>query len=182
VVSGFTTESPVLQGGEEVSSSPGSCNMYQTYTQTYSTEKIYESKSPKVVVLWVSRHPPLPAQIKILEEKFGSVAIYQMSGMVPNAEAVVEAVRKYSASVVVPVLPLSMIARLAELSRQNGFTVLLARMNNIATTKSIEEARRVVWEKPECRTMATYADGLVRVFEFERFEKLVEVKLVTEPL
>ena len=156
--------------------------MYQTYTQTYSTEKIYESKSAKVVVLWVSRHSPLPAQIKALEEKLGSVAIYQMNGMIPNAELVVEIAKRLNASVIVPVLPLSMIARLAELAKQNNFTVLLAKMNTIATTKTVEEARKVAWEKPESRTMATYADGTVRVFEFERFERLIEVRLVTEPL
>jgi hypothetical protein len=55
-------------------------------------------------------------------------------------------------------------------------------MNNIATTKNIEEAQRLVAEKPEARTLASYADGTVRVFEFEHFERLVEVKLVTEPL
>jgi hypothetical protein len=75
-----------------------------------------------------------------------------------------------------------MIARLAELSRQNGFTVLIAKMNNIATTRDPAEAQRLVQEAPDRRTIATYADGMVRVFEFERFEKLVEVKLVTEPL
>jgi hypothetical protein len=151
---------------------------------SYVVEKVYESesKSPRTVVLWVSRHSPLPVQIKTLEERLGGVVIYQMSGMIPNAEAVAEVVRKLNASVVVPVLPLSMVARLAELSKQNKFTVLLAKMNNVATTKSIEEAQRLVAERPESRTMATYADGLVRVFEFERFERLVEVRLVTEPL
>jgi hypothetical protein len=55
-------------------------------------------------------------------------------------------------------------------------------MNNIATTKDPAEAQRLVAEKPEARTIASYADGVVRVFEFERFEKLIEIKLVTEPL
>jgi len=151
---------------------------------SYVVEKVYESepKSPRTVVLWVSRHPPLPAQIAELERKLGGIVIYQMSGMVPNAEVVAEVVRKLNASIVVPVLPLSMVARLAELARQNKFTVLLAKMNNVATTRSIEEAQRLVAERPEARTTATYADGLVRVFEFERFERLIEVRLVTEPL
>jgi hypothetical protein len=149
---------------------------------TYTVEKIYESPKPVTIVLWVSRHPPLQAQVKALEERLGGVTIYQMSGVIPNAEVIVETAKKLNASIIVPVLPLSMIARLAELSKQNKFTVLIAKMNNIATTKSVEEAQRLVTEKPESRTMATYADGVVRVFEFERFEKLVEIKLVTEPL
>jgi hypothetical protein len=152
---------------------------------SYTVEKIYESKSPTLTrsnVLWVSRHPPLPAQIRALEERFSGIVVYQMSGVIPNAEAVAEAAKKLNANIIIPVLPLSMIARLAELSKQNKFTVLIAKMNNIATTRDPAEAQRLVQEAPEKRTIATYADGTIRVFEFERFEKLVEVKLVTEPL
>jgi hypothetical protein len=154
-------------------------------SSTYTVVEIYESARPsksKTVVLWVSRHMPLPAQILELERKFNSVIVYQMKGTIPSAEVVAEVAKQLNASIVVPVLPLSMIARLAELSRQNGFTVVIARMNSIATTKSAEEAMRLVQEAPERRTMATYADGTIRVFEFERFEKLIEIKLVTEPL
>jgi hypothetical protein len=149
---------------------------------SYTVEKIYESETAKTIVLWVSRHPPLPAQVAELERKLGGVVIYQMSGVIPNAEIVAEVAKKHNASVIVPVLPLSMIARLAELSKQNKFTVVIAKMSNIATTRDPSEAKKLVAEKPESRTVATYADGTVRVFEFERFEKLVEVKLVTEPL
>jgi len=140
---------------------------------TYIVEKVYESVTPNTVVLWVSRHPPLPAQITELERKLNGVVIYQVSGVIPNAEAIVEIAKKYNAEVIVPVIPLSMIARLVELSKQNKFVVLLAKMNNIATTKDLNEARKLVSERPESRTISTYTDGLIRVFEFERFEKLV---------
>jgi len=149
-----------------------------------STElvKVYESRSgPKTAILWVSRHPPLKSQITGLEKKLDSIEVYQLSGVIPSAEYVVEVVKKVSAKVVVPVLPLSMVARLAELSRPNGFTVVLAKMENIATTKNVDEAKRLVNEKPGYRTLATYADGVIRVFEFRSFEKLVRVELVTEP-
>jgi hypothetical protein len=145
-------------------------------------EKIYESPKSKIVVLWVSRHPPLPVQIKVLEEKFNGVTVYQLSGVIPNAETIIEYVKKVSADIVVPVLPLSMIARLSELAKSNNFTILLAKMENIATTKNIEEAKRILAEKPEWRTISTYADGTIRVFEFKYFEKLVKVELITEPL
>ena len=150
---------------------------------SYIVEKIYESKSPaSSIVLWVSRHPPLHVQIAELERKLGNIIVYQMSGVIPSAEVVVDIAKKLNVAVIVPVLPLSMIARLAEISKQNKFTILLAKMNNIATTRDPSEAQRLVAEKPEARTTATYADGTMRVFEFERFERLVEVKLVTEPL
>jgi hypothetical protein len=153
-------------------------------TSTYTVVKVYESAKPstKAVVLWVSRHMPLPVQIIELERKLGGIVVYQMKGAIPSAEDVVEVARQLNASIIVPVLPLSMIARLAELSKQHGFTVVIAKMNSIATTKSAEEAIRLVQEAPEKRVISTYANGTIRVFEFERFERLIEIKLVTEPL
>jgi len=148
---------------------------------SYTIEKVYDSptKTKTTVVLWVSRHPPLKAQIEELEKRLGSIVVYQMSGMIPNAEVVAEEAVKLNAKYVIPVLPLSMIARLSEFAKT--FTVLLARMNNIATTRDPNEARRLVNESPSSRTLATYADGTVRVFEFERFERLLRIELVTEP-
>ena len=151
---------------------------------SYTIEKVYESEQKNEtvsIVLWVSRHPPLRSQTEELERRLGSITIYQMSGLVPNAEAVVEVAKKVDAKYVVPVLPLSMVTRLSELAKQSGLTILIAKMNNIASVKDFEEAKRIVSEKPMSRTLATYADGLVRVFEFERFERLVRVELVTEP-
>jgi hypothetical protein len=150
---------------------------------SFSVEKIYESpsKGSRVVVLWVSRHPPLKAQIAELERRFG-VIIYQMSGVIPNAESVADVASKINASIIVPILPLSMLARLTELRRQsNNFVILFAKMNCIATTKDVAEAQKIIDEAPTKRSLATHADGLVRVYEFERFEKLVEIKLITEP-
>lgn len=136
----------------------------------------------KTVVLWVSRHNPVPAQIEELRKKIGDVEVVQLSGNIPNAEYVVEKARELGAEYIVPVLPLSFIARLAELSKKEGFTVLFSRMKTIATLDSEEEARKLVEEAPDKRTMVSYRDGTTRVFEFDRFEKLVKVELVTEPL
>lgn len=144
---------------------------------------IYETPStkPKTVVLWVSRHPPLQAQIQQLEQKLGAVTIIQVSGVIPNADFVVDVARRYNAKIIVPVLPLSFIARLAELTPKMGITLLFAKMNNIATTRDVAEARRIVAEAPDRRTLATYADGTVRVFEFVAFEKIKRVVVETEP-
>lgn len=153
---------------------------------SFSVEKIYETpsyKGTRVVVLWASRHPPLKAQIAELERRFGAVAVYQMSGVIPNAESVADVASKINASIIVPILPLSMLARLTELRRQsNNFVILFAKMNCIATVRDVAEAQKIIDEAPSKRSLATHADGLVRVYEFERFEKLVEIKLITEPL
>lgn len=133
-----------------------------------------------VVVLWVSRHRPLPAQIAQLREKLGEIEIIQIEH-VPTAEYVVEYAQRVGAKVIVPVLPLSFIARLVEEARKAGYIVLFAKMNAIATTRDFDEAKRLVLEAPEKRTITTYSDGTLRVFEFERFERIVRVEVVTEP-
>lgn len=136
----------------------------------------------KVKVLWVSRHAPLPCQLSLLRERLGDVEVIRFEGHIPNAEFVIELAKQVGAKYILPVLPLSFIARLVELSRQNGFTVLWGRMKTITTTKNPEEAQKIVEEKADCRTAVGYSDGTVRVFEPEAIERIVEVRLVTEPL
>lgn len=142
---------------------------------------VHEDPGAQTTVLWVSRHSPLKAQIQQLKTKLGAVRIVQVRGIVPNAETVIEIAKQYGASIIVPVLPLSMIARLVELGRKQNLTILFARMEAIAQVRSIEEAQRLVAEKPEARTFTTYADGSVKVHEFRGFEVIKAVQIVTEP-
>jgi len=150
---------------------------------TVALEKAYETpvKDSRTVILWVSRHRPLKAQIDELERKLGPIVVYQLSGVIPSAEFVVERAEGLGAKYVIPVLPLSFTARLVELAKAKGFEVLVAKMRNVAVAKGLEEAGRVVGERPDRRTMVAHADGTARVFEFERFERLLRVELVTEP-
>ena len=134
----------------------------------------------KKVVLWVSRHDPLPSQIKALEEKLGHIKIFKVSGVIPNAQYVVDLAKKYNAKIIVPVLPMSFIAHLAEAGKRNGFIILFAKMEAIAQVPP-QEAQKLVKEAPDKRTMTTYADGTAKVHEFRGFEKVKEVKIVTEP-
>lgn len=135
-----------------------------------------------VKVLWVSRHRPLEAQISELQEKLGDdVEIEILSGNIASVEEVVRVAREIGAKYIVPVLPLSMVARLAELQKSEGFTILFAKMVAIASMKDMGEAVKLVSEDPSRRNTAAYSDGTVRVFEFVGFEKLVKVELVTEP-
>lgn len=136
-----------------------------------------------VTVLWVSRHPPLPAQWRWLEERLGKkVRVVQEVGHIPSAEHVAELAKRHGARYVVPVLPLSFIARLVELAPRYGFEVLWSKMKTIWAGKDPEQAERLVAEDPEKRTAVTYGDGTTRVYEFDTMERIVEVKIVTEPL
>lgn len=142
----------------------------------------YMEKNQPVKILWVSRHSPLPCQQEYLKQKLGEVAVEMLVGYIPNAEFVVEEAKRRNARYILPVLPLSFIARLVELCRQHDCVVLWSKMRNVATTKDVAEAARIVNERPDCRTAVAYADGIIRVYEFDAIEKIVEVKLITEPL
>jgi len=161
----------------------------RSYTLVGSMSRVPEPRpvyttpnaSERTVVLWVSRHEPLPAQIRALEQKIGAIEVQQLVGIIPSAEFVAEVAQKLGAKIVVPVLPLSFIARLSELARRQGFTILMAKMREVARVQSREEAEKLVAEAPEWRTAVEYSGGVYRVWEFERFEKVIRVEVVTEP-
>jgi len=145
----------------------------------------HSCESRGTVVLWASRHPPLPAQLKELEKRLGPFRLERLSGPIPSAEYVIEKAEELRASAIIPVLPVHFIIRLIDYARQRGVAVLYARMQLIFEAKRDDgEAVRHVWrlvqEDPERRTAVGYAD-CIRVFEFQCFEKIIDVKVVTEP-
>ena len=145
-----------------------------------SLRKVYESQAvEKTTVLWVSRHPPLPAQLEELERKLGGVVVYQLSGTIPNAEYVVEKAKELNAKYIVPVLPLSMIARLSELSRREGFTVLWAEMQQVKILSS--EPKPGKDYDPESETYIKGIEGTYKIMRFVRFHKIRAVRLELEP-
>jgi len=136
------------------------------------------------VVLWVSRHEPLGSQIDELKRKLGNVSIVQISGTIPNAEYVAELAKGAKAKYVIPVLPLSFIARLVELSKTNGFTVLWAEMEQVKQLKT-EPLPHKDYD-PYCETVTTAVgiDGsrTFKVMRFKQFHVIKAVKLELQPL
>jgi len=125
-----------------------------------------------VVVLWVSRHEPLEAQRLELKRKLGDVTLVIYKEKVPNAEFVIEMAKKVHAKYIVPVLPLSFIARLCELARHKGITILWAEMELLHS------------DRPEpCKEYDPYRDTIVapnRHYRFRGFKKIKRVELVLE--
>jgi len=154
-------------------------------TQIPQVSLIYEtpSKPNPVTILWVSRHNPLPAQIKALEEKLGAVKIYQFGGTVPNAEFVADLAKQLGAKIVIPVLPLSIIARLTELARSNNFTLLWAEMEQVKVLSY--EPKAGVDYNPEVETVVVAAGAheakSYKVMRFKRFNIIKAVRLEMEP-
>ena len=78
----------------------------------------------RTTVLWVSRHDPLPVQIQRLKEKLGEFSLIKVSGKIPSAQwlwnnVISGKVKAGFRVYVVPVLPLSFIAELCNLSKQH---------------------------------------------------------------
>ena len=131
-----------------------------------------------ISILWVSRHPPLPSQIRFLEKKFRNPRIVQISGRIPNAEFVVEIAQKHSAKVIVPVLPLSFIARLVELSRKVGFEVWWAEMEQVKIIQHEPIANKDY--NPETDAYIKGYEGTYKIMRFKKFHRIKEIKMVME--
>jgi len=142
------------------------------------------STAQSIPVLWVSRHQPLPCQIEELRRKLGNVELHYIVGTVPNAEYVAEVAKTVGAKYVAPILPLSMISRLVELSRAYGFKVLWAEMTHVRTMST--EPRPSIDYNPDCETVIlALCDNNSRCYKIVRFVKfdvIKAIRLEKEPL
>jgi len=147
--------------------------------------KIYETQAKtrsKTVVLWVSRHLPLKRQIEALEAKLGPIVIYQVQ-YAPNAQYIADVAQKLGAKMVIPVIPLSMIAALTELQNKYGFTVLWAEMEHVKTLD--KEPIAGVDYDPSVETVVVAAGAheqkTFRIMRFKAFHKIKAIRLELEP-
>jgi len=147
--------------------------------------KIYETPSStgtKTIVLWVSRHLPLKKQIEALEAKLGPIVIYQVQ-YAPNAQYIADVAQKLGAKIVIPVIPLSMIAALTELQNKYGFVVLWAEMEAVKTLTT-EPIPGLDYD-PAVETVVVAAGAhetkTYRIMRFKQFHRIKAVKLELEP-
>ncbi len=134
----------------------------------------------KKVVAWVSRHPTLPAQKEELRRLLGDVEIVQVSGTFASAKEVFEKVRATGASVTVVVLPLSMLAQFLPLCKREGIDVWMAKMEPVHECEGPGvcpefDERTDVW-------LPLRGQSTGRHLRFARFERVKEVRVVTEPV
>lgn len=132
-----------------------------------------------VRVAWVSRHPPLPAQLERLRRVFGEgVEVVQISRTFATAEEVAEAVRAAGARAAVVVLPLSMIARLLEAGRDIAW--LWAEMSALHECYGPGACPEF---NPETDVwLPLHGSQKGRHMRFNRFMRIKAVKLELEPL
>jgi len=129
---------------------------------------------PKIA--WVSRHPPLPAQIKELERIFGEFELIQIAKVFRDAKEVIEDVKKAGCTHAVVVVPLSMVAHLV---KDKSITWIRADMYALhecekGKCKEFDE-KRDVW-------LPLHGSKLGRHMRFNKFQRIVDVVMVLEDL
>ena len=129
-----------------------------------------------VVVAWVSRHKPLPAQISELKKRLGNDArIIKFSKIFKNAEEVYREIRSFGARYAVVVLPLSMIS------------VLTAQYKDVVWLWSEMEVLHRNCKGTHCPEYNPDTDVIlesfseVRHFRFRGFKRILKVEMVAEP-
>ena len=139
-----------------------------------------EDSNNKVKVAWVSRHPPLLAQLIRLSELLGEeVEVIPINRTFRNVKEVYEDVKRIGAKYAVLVLPLSMIATLV--NKYKDVTWLWAEMEALHEDESLNCPEYD--EKTDVMLPAKTDSGTVyRHMRFKDFYVIKEVKLVLEPL
>ncbi|RLJ03506.1 MAG: hypothetical protein DRP11_00500 [Candidatus Aenigmatarchaeota archaeon] len=137
-----------------------------------------------VRILWTSRHKPLKAQLEELARIYGEYELKQYSGFVPNAEWLVEYVKKHGFDVVVPVLPLTIIAEFVQHANREGVTVLWAEMKQVKMTYSPPVPGRDYNPEWETVVMTRDSNGVEtwKVMRFVKFHRILGVELKLEPV
>ena len=134
----------------------------------------------KIIVAWVSRHPPLPYQLTRLSELLGrEVEVVQINKTFRSVREVHEDVKRTGAESAVLVLPLSMTAALV--NKYKDVTWLWAEMEALHEDESLNCPEYD--EKTDVMLPARTDSGTVyRHMRFKDFYVIKEVKLVLEPI
>ncbi len=136
----------------------------------------------KKVVLWISRHEPLSAQLAEFKQKLGDFELVQHSKPISTANDAIQLAQQHKADYIVPVLPLSFIAHLVTEAKKHSFTILRAEMDihncsEYPCPDYIKETDTIMQSRDYNTGQTIY-----RHFRFREFVKLKEIKIVTEPL
>jgi hypothetical protein len=118
--------------------------------------------------IWFSRHSPLPKQIRLLKEK-GIIIVAQIP-YIPDIGYALEKIRQYKPDYIIPVIPLSLIMKLFEVSKAMNFTILYAEMEKVH-----EGECKNCYFDPDCDVI--YKSNHYR---FREFKVIKDIKIVFE--
>jgi len=129
----------------------------------------YWGEKNKKVIMFISRHDLVGSQIDELKNKFSSAIVLQLSGKIPNAESIHNLISILDAEYIVPILPLSIIKRLVEISKSEDykFKVLFSEMREVGkyhTMPRYDPYSQAVVEARDENGRKIY-----KLYEFKRF-------------
>ncbi|MHA1593626.1 MAG: hypothetical protein ACTSXX_02685 [Candidatus Baldrarchaeia archaeon] len=130
----------------------------------------------RIKVAWVSRHPPLEAQLEVLREKLGDFQLVRIAKTFTSYKEVLDEIKRFGCQYAVIVLPLSMIAQLVQ---DKSITWLWAEMEGLheclgPSHCSEYDSKRDVW-------LPLHGQPKGRHMRFKGFRRIVRVEMVTEP-
>jgi len=128
-----------------------------------------------VVVAWVSRHPPLPIQIRELKRKMGEDAkIVRIVKTFTSAGEVLSMIRNAGAEYAVLVLPLGVIEKLVELDR----SIVWLRAEMVPVHKFCKGYDCELYD--DRQDVLLFSPDLVRHLRFDKFVRIKRVVVETE--
>jgi len=134
-------------------------------------------------VLWVSRHMPLLAQLKELGRKLGRYELKIVNKPIPSAEWLLkEQILPNKIDIVIPVLPLSMIARLCELSRMHGFQVWWTEMQLLHNDVDMKCREFLAERDTMLEGRDEKGNKIYRHYRFKSFKKIRSIRLELEEI
>jgi hypothetical protein len=123
-------------------------------------------------ILWISRHPPLRIQRKVLKELFGDISFTLWETGVRDAEHAIELKKMFDADEIVTILPLTIVQKLCEL----GIYPLYPEMKLIHDNCKVEGC-------VEFNPDTDYIDfNAKKHWRFSRFVRVKDVKMICEEI
>ena len=128
---------------------------------------------------WFSRHVPLPAQLRELEQKLGKCVVIEQKQMFSSASDMIALAKEWKVEHAVIVAPLSMIAKVVE-AKDNGIIWLWAQMEPVHPNISCSSCKEYNADRDVIAP--NNRGGLTRHYRFKEFKIIKRVDLVLEPL
>jgi len=133
-------------------------------------------------LVWLGRHRLLPAQEAFIRSRLGEFVMHRIP-FVENDSSLLETIRQLrgrcSRIVVSGTVPLTVFMRLARVQDEAGFELWWAVMREVVRDVPPAVAKRIAMEAPDRRAYQCYGSRCT-VYEFERFARLREVRLILE--
>lgn len=133
-----------------------------------------EPQTKLTKICWLSRHNPLPAQIRTLKQLFGqNVVVLQYPTPFKSAEEIIAELKRQNIDKAVVVAPLSVISRLVQ---EKDILWLWAEM------ASLHDGCDSCKEFDPDKDVLHNVGGTRKHYRFVKFKKIVDVRVVYEDI